>query len=561
MRKFKYETENLSRTNQSSADLNALAQENAVLRAEVSLLREEKRKAENAFAERIDSANHLMHLVLDQLPMDIAVFDAHHRYLYVNPCSVVNADMRSWLIGKDDFQYCQFREKPIEIAEQRRKQFLEAKDTRKMVQWIENLENEKGKSVVVLRHLTPHFSSEGILSHMVGYAIDVTREMEARRTMENAMEMSERSEIMRKSFLSRMTHEIRTPLNAIAGITDTLIMENPGHHQTDYLNALDASTRNLMDIVDRVLNFSDAQSKEINLGDKAAFKPYSSISKIVELYTPMLHHKPVVIQTHVSSDIPVFVHGHEGVFAEVLSQLIDNAVKYTERGKIDIILNLIGQNEEEILVQCIVSDTGIGIASEEIPYLFESFSPAISSPVLNGMGLGLHFVKRLIDKVQGDIQVERNPEGGSKFIVDLTWGTTSPKRVVDYPDYGHKRILVAEDNSLNRLVIDRALKAWNIIPQFAMDGAEALDKLMNDEYDLVFMDLLMPEKNGCDVVREYFAHLPQSKTNIVALTANAFDESREEALESGMVEFMTKPVSKNYLSLVLDKYLGDGLSS
>lgn len=502
--------------------------------------------------------------VLDNLPADLVVFDSNHRYLYINPKAVKSQEVRDWMIGKTDFDYAEFRNKPIEIAEKRREVFQEAMRTKSPSEWVEKLTTDTGETEYHLRRFFPKFTPSGELDFMIGYALNITDQYLAQEDLIVAKEIAEKATLAKSEFLSKMTHELRTPLNAIVGLTDIMLNEER-YNKDENLSSMKYSSDTLLGIINEVLDFSKIETGEVSFN--SSLFSINEIVKIVKnTFDFKLREKGIDFEVLIDANVPAYIKGDRVKLNQILLNLVSNAVKFTHSGKIELRIKSIAKKEGVATLEFIIRDTGIGIEKSKLEDIFNSFYQGYNNNEreYGGTGLGLSIAKKFIELQGGSIQVTSEFGLGSTFTFTLDFEIStlehnwqSPMNTVN-ATYENAKVLVAEDNVMNQLVFRKILSRWKIIPDFVADGKEALQKLETNDYDMVFMDLQMPKMNGLEATKVF--RRKENKVNgarlpIVALTADSFHESRKEVAAVGMNDFLSKPIEPSELSRVLSEYL------
>lgn len=511
-----------------------------------------------------DSERFFSH-VLDNIPADLVVFDSNHKYLYINPIAVKDNAIRTWMIGKDDFEYVQYRNKPIQIAEKRRELFLEVAASKTTKEWVEQIKTPEGETEYHLRRFFPKYNDQGKLDFMIGYSLNVTSATVAQDELREAKDIAEKATMAKSEFLSKMTHELRTPLNAIVGLTDIMTGEKK-YDGDENLKSMKYSADTLLGIINEVLDFSKIEAGKVTF-DRSVFSLSHTLKNIEHSFDFKLKEKGIDFEVAIENNVPDFIHGDRIKLNQILLNLVGNAVKFTTKGKVQVKVRQTQKEGNQSTIEFLVRDTGIGIPQEKLATIFDSFSQATNKTTrkYGGTGLGLTITKKFVELQGGELFVESQEGIGSTFGFFLTFETEKDgqaikkaKSSIVYKDYSQSRVLVAEDNIMNQLVFRKMLEKWKITPVFAINGAEALSKLGNEEFDMVFMDLQMPTMNGFDATRNF--RIKENKVNgarlpIVALTADAFLESRKEVAEVGMNDFLSKPIEPMELQRVLNEYL------
>jgi PAS domain S-box-containing protein len=395
--------------------------------------------------------------------------------------------------------------------------------------------------------------------------IDITdkkiAEQEMMEAKEQALQLSEAKEM----FLSVMSHEIRTPLNAILGMTHLLLENNPKENQLDDLNILKFSGENLLHIVNDILDFTKIETGNLQL-ESIPFSLRNLVNDILTSLQLSVSKKKNVLKLIYDDQIPERILGDKTRLYQVLMNLLGNAIKFTEGGEVTLLVKMLSNSEHEVVLYVEVSDTGIGIAWEKQKYVFESFTQAKSdiSRKYGGTGLGLAITKKLLNIFGSEIMLSSTEGQGSIFSFHLAFDkipAINPAAIQEdaFPlVFKGKRILVVDDNEINVLIAKRILGKWGLTVEVAGSGMEAIDKVKNGTYDLVFMDVKMPDIDGFEatgMIRkmegDYFKTLP-----IIALTASSLSDEFNRYKDSGMNGHLMKPLNPEaFKQLLLDFFV------
>ncbi len=408
------------------------------------------------------------------------------------------------------------------------------------------------------------FDEEGEVSAEVEIIIDITEKKAAEQEMleakEQALQLSEAKEM----FLSVMSHEIRTPLNAILGMTQLLLENDPKPSQLDDLNILKFSGDNLLNIVNDILDFTKMETGNLQL-ETIPFNLKMLANDIVNSLQINTSKKQNTLKLIYDDGIPERLIGDKTRLYQVMMNLLGNALKFTKNGIVTLEIKLKACREHEVEVYFEVSDSGIGIAKDKLNYIFEPFTQAKAdiSRKYGGTGLGLAITKKVLQLFGAEIRVDSVEGRGSTFYFTITFDkipSSKPpdSRINEIPvAFSNKKILVVDDNEINVIIVQRMLVKWNIGVDVANSGFEAIELLKSRDYDLVFMDVNMPELDGYEtasIIRnmenDYFRKLP-----IIALTAQ--DQVDEGVLfkESFMDDMLLKPLNILKLKEILVKHL------
>lgn len=379
-----------------------------------------------------------------------------------------------------------------------------------------------------------------------------------------AKEEAEEASKAKGLFLSTMSHEIRTPMNAVIGLTNLLLHENPKDEQLENLQTLKFSAESLMYLLNDILDFSKIEAGKIEL-ENTEFNLAQLLVNIRQTFIVKADEKNIKLSLLLDPLVPQIVIGDPIRIAQIISNLVSNAIKFTEKGEVLISLTVIEQSEHFSKVHFRISDTGIGIPAEKLPYIFEQFMQASSDTTrkFGGTGLGLAITKKLIEIFGSSIEVESEIGEGTTFYFDLQLNLTSDnksliephKKKVDFEPLSGMRILLVEDNKVNTFVAARFLLNWGVNYEVAENGLEALSLLADNKYDLILMDLQMPVMDGYECT---LAIRKKDKvTPIFALTANAFNDVKSRVLSAGMNDYITKPFDPDELYKKIKAYRPD----
>lgn len=369
---------------------------------------------------------------------------------------------------------------------------------------------------------------------------------------------AEEASRIKTEFLSNMSHEIRTPLNAILGLIDILQRQDVGEESRKYLEMMNFSSKNLLGLVNDILEIDRIESGKIELTQKD-FCPLEEVRMLLDLYERSFEEKGLKLELQSNLDDGVVVVGDSLKFNQVLTNLLRNAYKFTQKGGVTLKYSE-EQKGQFLLLRIQIADTGIGIPKENLEHIFERFSQVESGykRKYEGTGLGLAITRKIVDAFGGEIEVESKLGEGSVFTISLEFPLShrqpDRKKVqTELQQIKKRKVLIAEDNPMNVLVLSKLLEQFGIKAEVANNGVEVLEKFSEASYDLVFMDVHMPEMDGLEATRQL-----RSKSldvPVVALTANITNESREEARLAGIQDYITKPFTREVIQKVLYTYL------
>lgn len=354
----------------------------------------------------------------------------------------------------------------------------------------------------------------------------------------------------KSNFLAMMSHEIRTPLNGVLGTAELLLEDELSPSQRSALETIRASGNSLLSILNDVLDFSRIESGRLEL-EKIDFSPARCVRETLQLFFGRAQARRLRLHMTVAPDVPETVQGDAGRIRQILANFVSNAIKFTERGEVEVAISLLPYGAPgKLRLQFAVRDTGMGIPHEKQGMLFKPFSQLDASTQrrYGGTGLGLAICRRLVELMDGDVSVESTVGVGSVFRCNLLVAVTD-KRIQEplpAPMAGRSpvmRILVVDDERINQQVAVAMLGKLGHRAEVARNGLEALEALRNRDYEIVFMDWHMPEMNGLEATRAIRVELnPVHQPWIIALTASALPEDREKCIRAGMNDYLTKPL-------------------
>lgn len=398
----------------------------------------------------------------------------------------------------------------------------------------------------------------------------LTREIEHRKKIESelvdAKERSERASEAKNQFLANVSHELRTPLNGIIGFSDLLNSEYLEEKPKRFANQIGRSAQSLLRIVNDILDITAIEAGHITFYE-APFALRNEIEDVVNILRPMAARKDLTLECKVDDEVENGLYGDANRLRQIISNLVSNAVKYTKSGGVTVNVSRQGEHDDQVVVRFEVRDTGVGIAEEALNSIFENFTriEGFETRHNEGVGLGLAIVKSLVQRMDGVIKVESVVGKGSCFCVEIPFVRTievpksqesSIQSTLTPEQYAELRVLVVDDNDVNRMVLGAFLKKSEIPFEEVDNGHDAMARIREGGFDVVLMDIQMPEISGIEVVlrlQEEKILLPV----LIAVTAHAFPEQRQAILDAGFADFLIKPISESSLLKTLTKaYLG-----
>lgn len=409
-------------------------------------------------------------------------------------------------------------------------------------------------AVLVARDITEQKRLERELTEAKIFAELATSIAEdAKLTAEKAKYNAEQAVQSKQQFLSNMSHEIRTPMNAIIGFTKVVLKTELTAKQREYLTAIKISGDALIVLINDILDLAKVDAGKMTF-EKIPFKLNLSIKAMLHLFETKIQEKNLKLVTNYDNSIPEVLLGDPVRLHQIILNLLSNAIKFTNKGKISVSINLIAQTDDKVTVEFSVADTGIGIKDSKIEKVFENFQQATSgtSRIFGGTGLGLAIVKQLVEGQNGKIKVVSVVDVGSVFSFLLDFKKTNAEAVLEpeildlNTNVKDIKILVVEDMELNQLLMKTLLDDFGFECEIAANGKIAINKLRDNTYDIILMDLQMPEMNGFDATL-YIRNTMKLTLPIIALTADVTTVDVAKCKEVGMNDYISKPVDERLL--------------
>lgn len=410
---------------------------------------------------------------------------------------------------------------------------------------------------------TPIINSKGAVERQIDLVSDITQRKQVEQGMIEAKEQALKLSQAKEMFLSVMSHEIRTPLNAVIGMTHLLLDNDPKISQIDDLNILKFSGENLLHIINDILDFTKIETGNMEL-EVFPFNLKTLANDIINSLQVNVKKKRNELKLLFDPRIPAYILGDKNRLYQVLMNFLGNAIKFTDDGTVQLKILLVDQSELFSVIRFEIEDNGIGIPKDKQSYIFETFTQAKTdiSRKYGGTGLGLAITKKLLNMHNSEITVESTEGEGTTFSFEISFSKTNEISAnlgngTEMSVFIGKRILVVDDNEINILIAKRILSKWGLEIDSAINGYEAIDKVMTEKYDLIFMDIKMPGIDGFEttgIIRDisgaYYKELP-----IIALTASTLKNDHYKFIECGMNGHVLKPFNPEEIKKLLSGFL------
>ncbi len=479
------------------------------------------------------------------------VYERFYTMLGYTPEEMIGKNAIELLLAKDHI------ERVKDVAEQRKIGLSSAYE-------IEIL-NKKGEKIWVMVSGAPIKNINGEVIGSVGIHYNISEHKNTLQQLELAKNDAEQARLAEVNFLANMSHEIRNPINAIIGMSNLMYDTDLNEQQYEYLETIKYSSEILMNLISDILDINKIDAGELEVNNKET-NIIDLTKAIIKTLSFNIHNKNISIIEEIDAHIDHHVYTDLNYFNQILMNLIGNAIKFTEKGYVKVVVKLISDTADGYKILMEFIDTGIGISEEELPGIFDNFKQANVSirRKFGGTGLGLAITKKLVEAQNAEIFVESELEQGTKFSVLWNFKKGSkikskePKKVKNAEKMNVSNVLIVEDNVINQNYLKGIFTKNEINFKIANNGKEAIKISEREAFDVILMDIRMPEMNGYETtlwIRSQDEN-PNQKTPIIALTASALVDEKTKAIEVGMNDHLSKPYTEGQLISIINRNFG-----
>ncbi len=434
------------------------------------------------------------------------------------------------------------------------------------IQVFESKHKKSGGSIIPIEVCARYFEY-GESGYIVAFSRDITERKKAEELLRAAKDEAEAATDAKSKFLATMSHEIRNPMNAIIGLTHLALGTNLDIKQKDYISKAHASSKNLLGIINDILDFSKIEAGKLDI-ETISFDLFKVMEDIRDVFIFKTEEKGIEFKICKDDKVPQYLMGDPLRIGQILTNFVSNAIKFTTEGSVTINANYLDGNIDRVKLKLSVKDTGLGMTPEQVAKMFKSYSQAdkSTSRKFGGTGLGLSISKHLSELMKGEVGVESKQGKGSTFYFTAEFDICHDTAQFEYDEsdltatsFQGVKVLLAEDNEINQQVASEIMKSADIEVITADNGKIAYELVKGNEggYHLLFMDLQMPEMDGVTATKKIRKLKQSNEIPIVAMSADVMDGVREECLNAGMNDFITKPIEPKEVFEMVGKWVGE----
>ncbi len=426
---------------------------------------------------------------------------------------------------------------------------------------IEQLSKADGKRIWVSTIKVPLFDQNGDSLGVLGLYEDITERRTSEFELLKAKEAAEEANRTKSLFLANMSHEIRTPMNGIIGFAKLLELSELNDSQKEFVSVINSSSKHLLDIINDILDISRIEAGKIKL-DNSFLEPGDLINQVIETFRPAIENRGLSYKINISPEINYKIYGDPTRLSQLLFNLINNSIKFTEKGSIEAGIEQLHKTDGNALLRFSVTDTGIGIEKEKLSKIFDTFFQIDDSYTkkYQGTGLGLAIVKNLVNLMGGDINVQSAAGLGTRFDIDISFkieeniesagNKKTPGTVVKQKFGEGLKALIVEDDNISARLADLIIKKYGFTTRIVTTGLKAIELISEEKFDIVLMDIQLPEMDGLSAINLIKSKKEADgnfKVPVIALTAYALSGDREKFIEAGANDYLSKPFTEDKL--------------
>jgi PAS domain S-box-containing protein len=523
--------------------------------------------------EALFNSNRQKDIILNTVTEGIFGIDNTGRLTFVNSATCWQTGWEEdELIGKTLMEIISGLNEQEDVIKEIRK-IIEALKAGVSIQRDEGVFRRKDGTAFPVEYVCSPLEDKGIINGAVITFRDITVRREAMKILtqnkeelehkvyERTIELdkaridAESANIAKSEFLATMSHELRTPMNGVIGMAGLLMETHPTEEQRQYLGTIRQSSETLLTLLNDILDFSKIETGKMEL-EKAPFMLSECVEDVIKLEMPAASKKEITLSYAIAKKVPTLIIGDATRLRQVISNLLNNAVKFSDNGNVLLSVELKKSEGMKVELEFCIKDQGIGISEDKIEKLFMPFSQIDSSATrrYEGTGLGLAISRNLVKLMGGEMRVQSKEGLGSEFyftiivtnvpLLGQTQGSKTTYTNIDHT-LGERlplRILIAEDNTINQKLIALTLSKMGYTADIAANGIEVLEQMQLKAYDIILMDVQMPEMDGIKATAKILELWPERRPKIIAMTANALKGDRERCIEAGMDDYISKPI-------------------